>query len=85
MLTEGEDIADALFVNGPSWNLLLSPDLLLKVLKDCGCVNLVVCPCIVVCGGLRAGWEERGQPATTAVSLKTLSKLLFRLPALQTR
>lgn len=28
---------------------------------------------------------ERGQAATTAVSLKTLSKLLFRLPVLQTR
>lgn len=51
MLTEGEDIADALFVNGPSC-IHLSTDLLLKVLKDRGCVNLV-CPCIVVCGSLR--------------------------------
>lgn len=74
-----------------SGDLFLWADLLLKALcNHIRCVHLVFCTTVwfflaALQGRPVPAMGERGQAATTAVSLKTPSKLLFRLPALQTR
>lgn len=66
-------------------DLLVWADLLHRTLCKFGALHLYVCLLSGLVRPAHAGHGERGQAATTAASLKTLSKLLFSLPVLQTR